>query len=80
MVLGVHPSTVHRWEAAGESAVPIEGVPWTVMAALRQRVNHDRTARKAAIKAGEEVSNALATGGVLLALAALLYFAAGDSK
>jgi hypothetical protein len=50
------------------------------MSALRVRVNRDGAARKAAAKAGQDVSDNLATGGVLLALAALLYFAAGKSE
>lgn len=79
-VLGVHPSTVHRWEAAKKSPVPIEGVAWTVMSALRERVLVERAARAKVIQAGQDVSSKLAAGGVLLALAALLYFAAGKSK
>lgn len=76
-VLGVHPSSVHRWEGSGAKAVPIEGVAWTVLSALRQRVLAEGTSRKAAAAKGREVSNELATGGALLALALLLIFAAG---
>lgn len=76
-VLGVHPSSVHRWETAGDAAVPIEGVAWTVLSALRHRVLSEGMSRKDTAAKGQEVSNELATGGVLLALAVLLLFAAG---
>lgn len=76
-VLGVHPSSVHRWESAASTAVPIEGVAWTVMSALRARVLSSTKAEKLkAAAAGRRVSDELATGGVLMALAVLLYFAA----
>jgi len=79
-VLGVHASSVHRWEAAEAARIPIEGVPLTVLTALRARVHAEATrGRKVAAK-GEEVSNALATGGALVALAILLMFAAGREK
>jgi len=79
-VLGVHASSVHRWEAAGASRIPIEGVPLTVLTALRSRVLAETGARRRVAAKGEEVSNALATGGVLVALALLLMFAAGREK
>src|SRR5689334_15879221 len=75
-VLGVHPSSVHRWEGAGAQAVPIEGVALTVISALRQRVLQGRRAdRVRAAKTGQQVSDQLALGGVLLALTVLLAFA-----
>jgi hypothetical protein len=76
-VLGVHPSSVHRWETAGEVAVPIEGVAWTVLSALRHRLLAQGASPAVATAKGQEVSNELAVGGVLLALALLLVFAAG---
>ena len=76
-ILGVHPSSVHRWESAGKQVVPIEGVPWTVLSALRHRVLASKAERVKAAAAGQKASNELATGGVLLALAILLLFAAG---
>lgn len=77
-VLGVHPSSIHRWESAGDDAVPVEGVSWTVLSALRQRVLASEAGPRAAADVGQNVSNKLATGGVLLALAVLLLFAAGE--
>jgi transcriptional regulator with XRE-family HTH domain len=74
-VLGVHPSSVHRWEAAGKTEVPIEGVAWPVVSALRFRMNDDGAARRNAAKAGEAVAAALITGGILIALGLLLAFA-----
>ena len=79
-VLGVHASSVHRWEAAGASRIPIEGVPLTVLTALRGRVLAEASEKRKAAAKGAEVSNALATGGVLVALAILLMFAAGREK
>jgi len=80
-VLGVHPSSVHRWESSGNQPVPIEGVAWTVLSALRQRVLAVKKPERArAAAAGQKVSNELATGGVLLALAVLLLFAAGKEQ
>lgn len=79
-VLGVHPSSVHRWEAAGERPVPIEGVAWSVLTALRRRVTNDAAGRKAAAKKGDEISTALITGGVLIALGLLVAFAAKDQS
>lgn len=77
-VLGVHPTTVHRWEAAGTNSVIIEGVPWNVLAALRQRVIHQRADRETLKNRGQEISDALVFGGVLLALAALIALARGE--
>ena len=77
LVLGVHPSSVQRWELAGKQTVKVEGVALTVLLALRQRVIDEANGKRVAAATGREVSNKLATGGVLLALAVLLIFAAG---
>jgi hypothetical protein len=74
-VLGVHPTTVSRWENA-RGPVVVEGMAFTVLTALRQRLEHDRQARATARRKGEEISNALVFGGVVLALAVLVAFAA----
>jgi hypothetical protein len=79
-VLGVHPSTVQRWELTGAGPVTVEGVPLTVLTALRARVLEQAHGRRAAANAGQDVSAKLATGGVLLALVALLIFAAGKER
>jgi len=74
-VLGVHPTTVSRWENA-HGAVVVEGMANTVLSALRLRLSANRPARAAAQKKGEEISEALVIGGVVLALALLVAFAA----
>lgn len=74
-VLGVHPTTVSRWENA-QVPVEVEGMAWTVLTALRRRLVEDKRARLAAQKAGQEISSALVFGGVLLALGVLVAFAA----
>lgn len=74
-VLGVHPSTVFRWEAAGDGSVPIEGIPLNVLTALRQRVSEEGLDPEQVRDKGREVSDALVVGGVLLALGLLIAFA-----
>lgn len=75
-VLGVHPTTVSRWENASGPVV-VEGMAFTVLSALRLRLAQDRRAEKTARETGKEVSDALVVGGVVLALALLVAFAAG---
>ena len=79
-VLGVHPSSVHRWEAADTGSAEIEGIAWTVLTALRKRVLAERSGRRAAAKQGELITNELALGGALAALLVLLLFAAGRDE
>ena len=74
-VLGVHPTTVSRWENA-RSPVVVDGMAYTVLTALRRRLEASRRAPAAAQKQGEEISNALVFGGTVLALALLVSFAA----
>jgi len=75
-VLGVHQSTVHRWETADEP-VRVGGIPASVLAALRERAVHGQFDPGQAQQAGREISNALVIGGVLVALALLISFARG---
>lgn len=75
-VLGVHQSTVHRWETA-EEPVRIGGIPANVLAALRARATHSQFDPGQARQAGRKISNALVIGGVLVALALLIAFARG---
>lgn len=77
-VLGVHPSTVFRWEAAGDGQVSVEGVPWNVLTALRQRLLDEGLDQEEVRAKGREVSQALVIGGVLLALGLLIAFARGS--
>lgn len=76
IVLGVHPTTVSRWENASGPVV-VEGMAFTVLSALRLRLAQDRRAEETARETGKEVSDALVVGGVVLALALLVAFAAG---
>ena len=79
-VLGVHPSSVHRWESAAQRPVEIEGVAWNVLTALRQRVLAEKLSKQKAAEQGQRISNELAMSGALAALALLLLFAAGREK
>ncbi|MCC6969681.1 MAG: helix-turn-helix domain-containing protein [Phycisphaerales bacterium] len=74
-VLGVHPTTVSRWENSTEPVV-VEGMAWTVLAGLEQRLASERKASQAAKDAGKEIQTALLVGGALIALAILIDFAA----
>ena len=74
-VLGVHPTTVSRWENA-KGPVIVEGMAHTVLSALQKRLAANRRAKVEASRAGEEISDALVLGGVVLALALLVAFAA----
>lgn len=74
-VLGVHPTTVSRWENS-RGPVVVEGMAWTVLTALWRRLEEGKGARVAAQKQGEAISEALVFGGVVLALALLVAFAA----
>ena len=74
IVLGVHASSVHRWEAAGPDAVPVDGLAANVLTALRQRVQAGPEAVCAARDTGTRVAEALLIGGTLVGLAVLLEF------
>lgn len=79
-VLGVHPTTVYRWEAAGDSDVPVDGVQWNVLSALSDRIEHDGQARAEARDVGAEVAKALLVAGAVVALFLLLSFALKNAK
>lgn len=74
-VLGVHPTTVSRWENAKEPVV-VEGMAWTVLAGLAEHMENEKRAAQEAREAGQQIQNALLVGGVLLALAILVTLAA----
>ncbi|MFN0012206.1 MAG: helix-turn-helix domain-containing protein [Phycisphaerales bacterium] len=81
-VIAVHPGTVHRWEAAGASLIPIDGVAAGLLAVLDQRVNHHQmqAADFRPDKVGQEVIQALVVGGALLALGLLIGELVGKGK
>lgn len=69
-VLAVHAGTVHRWEAAGEQFVPVDGVAAAVIAALNDRMTPSGQFKPQEV--GEQIAQALLVGGALVALALLL--------
>ncbi len=71
-VLGVHPSSVHRWEAAGQGPATVDGVAAGVLVAMSQRLQGDRKARQEAGDLGDAIAKALLVGGALVGLALLL--------
>lgn len=77
-VLSVHPVTLNRWELAGDQAPQIEGMAYSVLLGLRQRVieahEGQRAVKARARQTAAEVNQLLLVGGALLALAALLAF------
>lgn len=81
-VIAVHAGTVHRWEAAGEGLVPIDGVAAGVVTALDQRLR-EREANGGAFNPGEvgqQVAQALIVGGALVALGLLIGELVGKGK
>jgi transcriptional regulator with XRE-family HTH domain len=78
--LGVHPTTVSRWETSPKATVAVEGTAWTVLTGLRRRLQEDAKARAEAQKQGEQIAAALLYAGALVALAALVAFAAGTKN
>ena len=74
-VLGVHPTTLSRWENSQRSAAKVEGMASAVLTALDRRLA-TKSATTVAGKKGQEVSDALVVGGIVLALAILVAFAA----
>ncbi|MBS0196236.1 MAG: helix-turn-helix domain-containing protein [Planctomycetes bacterium] len=83
-VLGVHPVTLNRWELAGPKQPQIEGMAYSILVGLKQRVLKTVAGRripKAQVKqTGTEIEQLLVVGGVLVALAALLTFVNGDKR
>ncbi|MFM9995322.1 MAG: helix-turn-helix domain-containing protein [Phycisphaerales bacterium] len=71
-VLGVHPSTVHRWEAAKAREVPVDGVAANVLRTLAHKVKADGQARRQAAEVGDQVAEALLVGGALVGLLVLV--------
>jgi len=67
-VLGVHPSSVHRWEAVGKESVTVDGVAANLLVALAQDIKK----RRDAAKVGEAIGQALMIGGTLIALGVLV--------
>lgn len=71
-LLGVHSSTVYRWEAAGESAPRIEPLQRQILAVAEQVSSREG--------AGSSVLDGLLLGGPMLGLYRLLEFAYGETR
>ncbi len=71
-VLGVHSSTVNRWESAGSQTVPIDGVAANLLTALRQRLSGNPAPEQDLDETRDAVLAALAVGGALIALGVLI--------
>ena len=77
-ILGVHPSTVHRWENAGNHQIPVDGVAANVLVACRQRVIAQKMRKKDSMEIGTTVAQALLLGGALVALGLLIQHLTGE--
>ena len=78
-VLGVHPTTVSRWENSKKAVVPVEGMAQNVLAGLIRRIENENQAKRTKA-AGQEIANALVFAGVLVAIAMLARYAAGEDE
>jgi len=78
-ILGVHPGTVYRWEAARHEEVSVEGTAKTVLEALRFRLAGGE-AEPANSTETDRVLQAYLVGGALLGLAAIIAIAVGGGK
>lgn len=77
--LGVHATTVSRWENAGGPVV-IEGAAALVLSGALHRVRTSRGSPREAADCGRRIAQALLRAGTIPALAALVGFAAGDGR
>jgi hypothetical protein len=77
-LLGVHPSSLYRWENAGSAAVRIDPLQLQLLTVLQQQIN-DRAAQARA-DLGKVILTGLLLGGGLLGLFYLLDAAYGDQR
>lgn len=73
-VLGVHPSSVHRWEGAREMTVAVDGVAATVLAALRAHLDDQAERSREVRELGAKVIDVLVVAGALAALGVLIHY------
>jgi transcriptional regulator with XRE-family HTH domain len=75
-LLGVHPVTLSRWEAAKAKEPKIEGMALTILLGLRERVLNapaeQRLLPEEARRTASDIERLLVVGGVLVALGVLL--------
>ncbi|MBI5536031.1 MAG: hypothetical protein HY898_25145 [Deltaproteobacteria bacterium] len=69
-LLGIHPSSLYRWEAAGELQIRVEPFQSQVLAALQQQVAQRQAPAQADL--GQAILAGLLIGGGLLGLYKLL--------
>lgn len=65
-LLGVHPSSLYRWEAKGDEAVRLDPMQLRILTVLRDELN--RKPPEARTEWGEALLSALLVGGGLFAL------------
>lgn len=70
-LLGVHPSSIYRWENADAEEVHIEPLQFRLLTVLQQEVNKRKTAQAQA-ELGKAIVGALIVGGALFGLFTLL--------
>ena len=78
-VLGVHPSTIYRWETAGPSPVRVDQMQFQILAVVDREIGKRKTAEGRA-KLAEEILNGLIVGGGLFALFKILQAVFGDEE
>ncbi len=70
-LLGVHPTTLYRWESAGDRQVRVDPLQLKLLVALDQEVAKRKT-MKAKAELANTITTALLVGGGLFALFKLL--------
>jgi len=76
-LLGVHPSTLYRWEAAGDVPVRVEPFQQQILAVLQDQVAAPRGANE---DLGETILKGLLVGGAMFGLFKLLEAAFSDEQ
>lgn len=66
-ILGVHASTVYRWEAAGDRIIHVDSMQAKILAALSSEVSKRKAAESQA-EFGAAIGAAVLIGGGLFAL------------
>lgn len=70
-VLGVHPSTIYRWESAGSGPVRVDQMQFQILTALDREIDSRKTA-EARRQLADSITNGLIFGGGLFALFQIL--------
>ena len=78
-LIGVHPSTLYRWEAAKDKELKMDPMQLQLMTLLQTEVSKRKSA-EARSELGTAIVTALLVGGGLFALFKLLEAAFGDDS